>query len=288
MNITDADGYHIKTLLLVFALLYFRPMVEAGRVYAAVPPLYGIKRGEKTIKGTKKKKDVIEYFTNKLDFVRYSQKEFGKNNVIATESGNVLTQKESVDLIFRNMDYVYELETVANHYAVNPYLLELVMYLVGNNTSDAAFKRQIKKRFPFLEITKSGSTTIIRGLIGDKFQTMFLNDNLISKCREIMHFIFDVNKGDIFKYLNGNITTIYEIMDKFDASSPKDLTRYKGLGEMDPDQLGESSLRPDSNRLLLRYTVDDIEKEIEQIKYLQSNKDKLLEGVDVSRRQLLG
>ena len=284
----DPDGAHIKTLLLAFALLYLRPMIEEGRVYAAVPPLFGIRRGEKTIKGSKKKKQVYEYFTGKLDFVRYTQKEFGKNNVISTLSGNRLTQTESVDLIFKNMDYVYELETVANHYAINPHLLELVLYLVSKNTSDAQLKKKVKERFPFLELNKTGDTMIIRGLIGDKFQTMFLNDKIISKCEEIIKFIVQVNGGEIYKYLNGNMASIYDIMNIFDASSPKELTRYKGLGEMNPEQLGESALRPDSNRLLLRYTLEDAQQEIEQIRYLQSNKDKLLEGVEVTRRQLLG
>ena len=129
---------------------------------------------------------------------------------------------------------------------------------------------------------------IIRGLIGDRFQTMFLNDKIISKCEEIIKFITQVNGGEIYKYLNGNMASIYDIMNIFDASSPKELTRYKGLGEMNPEQLGESALRPDSNRLLLRYTLEDAQQEIEQIRYLQSNKDKLLEGVEVTRRQLLG
>ena len=40
----DPDGAHIRTLVLVFLLLYCRPLVEAGRVFASLPPLYGIKQ----------------------------------------------------------------------------------------------------------------------------------------------------------------------------------------------------------------------------------------------------
>ena len=66
---------------------------------------------------------------------------------------------------------------------------------------------------------------------------------------------------------------------QFEKYIPSGLSRFKGLGEMNADELGRSTLRPDGDRQLIRYTVEDIESQIQEMRYINSNKDTLLNDI---------
>ena len=61
---------------------------------------------------------------------------------------------------------------------------------------------------------------------------------------------------------------------------------YKGLGEMNDDQLGESALHPDSNRTLMRYTIEDVKAEIDAIRAIESDKSVLMKDIKVSKSDI--
>ena len=80
--------------------------------------------------------------------------------------------------------------------------------------------------------------------------------------------------------------TIYQIMKLYESLSPSNLQRYKGLGEMDPVELGESTMLGD--RTLIRYTLEDAKEELEAIREYESNPKKILSLVgNVTRDDLI-
>ena len=269
------DGAHISDLVLKFFLFYLTDMITEGRLYRAVPPLYGIKL----------KNGQMRYFTNRIDFSNYTQSIFSKTNVVSTMSDQRLTNNELTSLFVTNLDYTYELEIVANTYAIIPELLETILftYNTPGYTFDK-FKKTIKSKYRFLEVKTINGIVVIEGLVDSKYHTIFLNDKLMKSCAHIINII-KLNKYILYK-LNDNAVTLYQLMKIFEGTMPSNVTRYKGLGEQDPEQLAESALRPDSQRTLIKYTIADIKSEIESIRFYESNKSELFKNLVITRQDI--
>lgn len=342
MSDADADGSHIDSLLLRFFLMYMPELIKAGKVYRAVPPLFGVKSGKTN-----------KYFTTKLDFTKYVQNLFAHDNLLADINNRRLTSAESTALFFKNIDYKDSMELVANTFAIDPDLLETVLYLMVNYievgrsdiTADMASKvkskssiskktsakksSQVKKdtsedgsmnmedipviqgsitstgtysikpafnakliknelkkshAYRFVDVVQSGSVIRIEGLVNSKYQYVFVNDKFISACIPLIQLI----KGNmnLFYKVNGEVVSLYTLMCMFDNTIPAGLTRYKGLGEQNPEQLGVSALRPDGDRTLIRYTMESAVEEIETFKRIDSNMASLLRNVKITKADI--
>ena len=96
-----------------------------------------------------------------------------------------------------------------------------------------------------------------------------------------------MNKNPVLTYkLNGEVVSLYGLMNTFDKSVPKNIERYKGLGEMDGPRLEESTVSP-KNRTLIQYTIEDFKKELDQIKYYESNKYELIAHAKLTRFDII-
>lgn len=271
----DADGSHICALLLRFFILYMPQLIEEGRVFKAVPPLYGLPM----------KNGKTQYFTEKIDYIKYVQKLFAKNNEIKFADGKTISTAELTKILYINSDYTYELLTISNRYAIDPDLLETLLLLHLAKADYKKLKTAIEKKYRFIKVSKVNGVIHIQGSLNSKIQTIFYNQRVIDDCVRIIN-ILNKNKHLSFK-INGVNSTLYELMTKFDESSPKNLRRFKGLGEMDAPSLYESTLDKD-NRILIQYTLEDVKFAVNEIRYYEDNKEKLLEGIEVSRFDVIG
>lgn len=258
--------------------MYYPQIIEAGMLYKAVPPLYAIKLGEKKYK----------YFTDQLDIVRYIQKLFIQKYQITTLKKEVLQNKDITVFFMKNADYIYFLEKLANTYAVNPYLLELVLYHYITNKNKIIFEKlqkEVRAVYRFMDVYKEKSSIIVKGTI-EKSNILILSDKFFNDC---VHILNIMSKNDMLYYLiNGTKSSIYQIMNIYNNISPSNIKRYKGLGEMSKDQLKESTLYPGSDRTLIRYTMDDAKECLEAIREYESDTKKILRLVgDVTRDDLM-
>lgn len=270
----DADGSHICALLLRFFILYMPQLIIDGRVFKAVPPLYGLETGKKTI-----------YFTERIDYIKYVQKLFAKNNQVSYSDGKTISTTELTKILYINADYIYELTRIASRYAIDPDLLETLLLLHLSGANYKKLKSAIENKYRFIKVSKVNDIINIQGSLNSKIQTIFFNQKVIDDCSRIIN-ILNKNKNLSFM-INGHISNLYELMSKFEESSPKNIRRFKGLGEMDGPSLNESTLDK-NNRVLVQYTLEDIKYAVKEIRYYEDNKEKLLEGIEVSRFDVIG
>ena len=272
----DLDGKHIRALLLRFFIMYMPGLIQDGKVYSAVPPLYGVKKGKN-----------VTYFRDKIEYTKYTQKEFSKNNTITTVNGKSLSNNQILKLMIDNLYYTYEIGIISNRYAIDPYLLETI--LINRNKTDKQLSTIIKKKFRFLnKMERHHDTLVIEGLVDGKYQNVFLNQKLLDDSKEIIKYI-DSNL-DIYFKLNGEEISLYGLMNSFENAGYGNITRYKGLGEMNPEELFESTVNPgdDSQRTLIRYSMEDVKKELETISYLESDKAQIIKDMVVNREDVIG
>ena len=268
----DADGSHIQCLLFGLFLRYLPFVITSGKLYVATPPLYGVSIG----------KNKMKFFSNNIEYIQYVQNVFCKENVICDLKKREYTRRETTKILYENMDYVKYITHVSNVFAIDPYLLEYILY--NRFQEYSKFKTQIKKAYPYVEVTKEADTVLIRGLVGSKYQTVFLNQRLLSDCTEIIELI---DKSDKYYLVNKTKVTLYGLMEHFATFEPTNITRYKGLGEMPPKMLGESTVLPGMGRSLQQYTVEDIKAELKFITSLQSDKSVFAKGIKIRKEDII-
>ena len=131
-----------------------------------------------------------------------------------------------------------------------------------------------------MDVYKENNIIIVKGSI-EKSNLIIINDKFLNDCQNVLR-IMDSNDS-LHYMLNGKKTSIYNVMKLYESSNPKDIQRYKGLGEMGDGQLGESTLDPE-NRTLIRYTLDSAKESINFIREYESDTKKILAETGIVTR----
>jgi len=286
MSDGDADGSHIAVLVLkIFMVLYPR-LVEASMIHRAITPLYGIPNA-------RDKHKVDRYFTTRVEYTEWLYKNFSKNNTILKPDNKKLSSTEAEEILYKNVDYTYDINVFSKRYAIDPILLEQVIYRIleaKNNKKDlyTFMKKSIEsdKKFRFLKVNKENDIVTIKGEFNELIQTIILSKGIMTDLKSLIDHVS--NNVLISFILNDNLCTLYEFVTKFEKSAPSQIIRYKGLGEMDPDQLKVTTLHPDMDRTLVRYTLQSASDYITQMRALETNKCQLIVGLSNTREDLIG
>ena len=246
MTDADVDGSHIQTLLLTFFFRYFPTIVENGFLYLAQPPLYRYKKGKKEIyfKNDRMMNDfLIENGVESLEIDG-----IGHNDLVSYFK-MVDHYRGSLDALERR----YSLVSLIRHFIENPDIIGLDSTEMFNAVETFLAERGnniLSKLVTSEEIHLFVQT-------GEGMEELRINDELFSAPHfNEARFVFEKMREWELD-VGGDPLIILDEINKF-ARKGSDIQRYKGLGEMNPDQLWETTMTPE-NRVLLRVTVEDAE-----------------------------
>jgi len=245
MTDADVDGSHIQTLIMTFFFNHLRELIERGYLYIAQPPLYRYKKGkvEKYLKDDKELNEfLIEQGINAIDI-------------------EGVGKPELKELLKNAAQYKLLLEKLTKRFNVP----EVIRFLIENGNLDEL--EDYLKKFGFSIISKHDNHYYIqtnRGLEEITIDEKLLNHPLFIEAKKVYEKLKeykDLIKGDYLELLE-------EVIAK--GRKGAHIQRYKGLGEMNPDQLWDTTMDPE-NRTLIQVTLEDAENAAKHFELFMGN-----------------
>ncbi len=267
MTDADVDGSHIRTLLLTFFYRYMREIIERGYLYIAQPPLYKIKRGQMEL--YLKNENALQDFL--IDSI--------KNEVVINTQVTSLRGDDMLEVL-RSLVKIDGLRNQISK-KFNSNLAEIIS-LSGYRGDDIFTENAVAKinslLIDKLKSNEPGKSDWSVKLIDEKLEfsrivlgvtDIHIFSKAISLATEFVHLqnILDsfVNHfiGDVVLHLKSEEVTLKlpsDLLRLVLQYSKKGISiqRFKGLGEMDAEQLWETTLDP-SVRTLLRVKITDFD-----------------------------
>jgi DNA gyrase subunit B len=263
MTDADVDGSHILTLLLTFFYRNMRELIERGHLYIAQPPLYKVKRGKRE-----------QYLRNEHAMQAFLLEEGAEDLILKLEKGDrVYIGKQIIPVIKQFIENRAIFEKVVKK-GIASDLLSIVI-----RANVPAGIEELSGLTPYLENMKALSTGSdyqvdedritfrignIRAIIDQQALSVLSTHEyelLVENHRRVVETMAD---GRAFVEQEGGkqmfeTTNHEELLAFFLENAKKGLgiQRYKGLGEMNPEQLWETTMNPE-NRVLLQVKIEDV------------------------------
>ena len=269
MTDADIDGSHIRTLLLTFYYNHYKELLRNKKLYIAQPPLFKVKRGNKE-----------SYLQDEVSLDNFLL-ENSINEIVSDDTLKKLnlSQKDMIDKISYYIRYKNILDNLSRS-NIDIRVLNIIVPLIssGKKFASKEFISDLRNDIESFNSLGLGKITFdlkdketINFIIKDKgreSQSMidinFINSSLLESCVDEfsksvsgLSFPFELKTKTDAAYKINNLETLYNLLIDL-GKKGFSIQRYKGLGEMNPDQLWETTLNPNT-RMLREVNIADIE-----------------------------
>ncbi len=248
MTDADVDGSHIQTLLMTFFFRFLKPVIEKGYLYLAQPPLYRYKKGKNEVY-LKDEKALNDYLI--------------ENGITAIES-TTMGQADLVELFKLVAYYRMTLKEIEKRFA----LPEVLRYMIENPDVIGTNNRELAKTieayiaelgYNILNKTITDDTIHLFVQTNDGLEELIVDEILFTNphYNEAIHIHQKISEYGTDEFKDQDLLALFEEVES-SAKKGAYIQRYKGLGEMNPEQLWETTMTPE-NRRLLQVTIGDDE-----------------------------
>jgi DNA gyrase subunit B len=263
MTDADVDGSHIRTLLLTFFFRHMRELIERDHVYIAQPPLYRVKRGK-----------MDRYIRDEREFARELMKRATEDHIVKGKDGGTLEGTGLTQFLLNVQEYDQVAAKLVRRLR-EPQLVELLARSDLEKKADFDDKKALDRLLKAIEKARLD----IEGKIAfDEEHSLYelhiandpgprkINWALAStpeykRLRALVHAIAEFDRPPFTVTRNGDKVVKEKAADVLsyvleDAKKEFTITRFKGLGEMNPDQLWETTMNAET-RTLLKVRLED-------------------------------
>ncbi|MXY98167.1 MAG: DNA topoisomerase (ATP-hydrolyzing) subunit B [Gemmatimonadetes bacterium] len=242
----DHDGLHIRTLLLTFLFRYMRPLVEHGHVLIAQPPLYRVRKGRRE-DYLKNDRELWEYLLNQsVDRTKVQRAD-------ANGNGHALTEDKLLAHLREMMDFEEQIGGLVK----TGMKREQILDMLRDRDQYDAYRRDLRDRAAARkEQEEAGEVPVPVDPVEEA-----LDPSLYGRLRKLCRRLEDVIDSEMVvstdkteKRVRGVGKLIDAVLDV--GREGATISRYKGLAEMDAEELWQTTMNPET-RTLLRVTLDD-------------------------------
>ena len=288
MQDADADGHNIRSLVCTYLIVTMPQLIEEGRLYSAVPPLYTLSDSSvKKYKGKVKK----NFLFDKHEYLHTLNNIIADNVEMCVDTGeegiHKFSKGEVKSFLTLNRQYESLLSELSKKTAIHPDIIEHVCECAIICDTDKKFKKEIESRFS--ELKYDEETKALQGSYNYEDYYLIL-DNIFWHIAEEFMKLLEQNAGLTVMIKNKNDDedkwekfTIGQALKAIYGKYSLDVSqRFKGLGEVDGPLLFYTTLNP-KIRKLVRLTMEDRKKAMEDVILLHGKKE-----VDGRKAILLG
>jgi len=249
MTDADVDGSHIQTLLMTFFFRFLQPIIDKGYLYLAQPPLYRYKKG--------KNETYLKDDTALNDFLI-------EHGISAIESETMGTN-DLIDLFKLVGYYKMTLKEIEKRFAlpeVLRYMIENPDVAGDNNIELAQTIEKFVENLGYNILSKSVTAERIHLFVQTKdgLEELIVDDVLFTNphYNEAVYINQKILEHITDEFRDKDLLELFDLVEG-SAKKGAYIQRYKGLGEMNPEQLWETTMTPE-NRRLLQVKIDDVEE----------------------------